>query len=101
MEILVSKTIRIDEQNPNEFKTIQFDRTALAKFCGIDAIHRPLFATLHGNDRAEGFRNKLADFERRLEEDGPRVAKVAKYVKKTQGNYQVHELDFKGLSEDG
>lgn len=94
------KQFRVDEQNPNKFKTIHFDRGALARVCGIEAIHRPLFATLIGNRRDEDFRNKLTEFAKRLDKHGSPVAKVAKYVKKLQGNYQVHELNFKRLSED-
>lgn len=95
-----AKQFQIDERNPNKFKTIQFDRNALVRFCGIDAIHRPLLATLLGNDCAEGFRNELAEFEKRLEKYGSRVEKVAKYVKKLQRNDQIHELNFECLSED-
>lgn len=95
-----AKQFRIDEQNPNKFETIHFDRGALATVCGIDAIHRPLFATLIGNRRDEGFSNKLTEFAQRLDKRGSSVAKVAKYVKELQGNYQVHELNFKRLSED-
>lgn len=95
-----AKQFRIDERNPNKLKTIQFDRNALARKCGIDAIHRPLLATLIGNGRADGFRNSLAQFAKRLDEYGSPIAKLAKYVKKFQGNYQVHELNFKSLSKD-
>lgn len=77
---------KFDPKNQNKIKTAQFDRNGIVKNCGIDAIHRPLFGTLIGNDLAnDDLRDELKQFQRSLGK-GCRFKKVAQYAKNAYRN---------------
>lgn len=55
-----------------KIKTVQYDRCGIVKSCGIQAIHRPLFATLIGYDFGGEFHEDLSAFHRRLRHQSSR-----------------------------
>lgn len=89
------KHLTINPRNQNKIKTAQFDRGGIAKIIGIDAIHRPLFATLIGNEYGEGFRDELKKFQKSLGIGG--FKKVAQYAKNAKRD-KDGRLDFERIS---
>lgn len=89
------KHLKFNPRNQNKIKTAQFDRGGIAKIIGIDAIHRPLFATLIGNEYGEGFRNELKKFQKSL--GMYRFKKVAQYAKNAERN-KDGRLDFERIA---
>lgn len=92
-----AKEFKFDQRNQNKIKTAQFDREGIVKSCGIDAIHRPLFATLMGNELANDLRDDLKQFQRSLGKD--RFKKVAQYAKNAK-RHKSGLLDFERISTD-
>lgn len=93
-----ARNFKFDPRNQNKIKTEQFDRNGIVKSCGIDAIHRPLFATLIGNDLAnDDLRDELKQFQRSLGK--PRFLEVARYAKNAKRN-KNGLLDFERISND-
>lgn len=92
-----AKHFKFDPRNQNKIKTAQFDRGGIAKVIGIDPIHRPLFATLMGNEHGEGFRDDLKKFQKSLGMD--RFKKVAQYAKNARRD-KDGTLDFERISSE-